>query len=212
MMEMTMSDTEWAIGITKPYQDEADLIGRAQRGDLDAFNILVERYQRRVYGLCFRMLGDVASAEDATQDAVFSAWRSIRRFQGGSLIAWLLRIASNRCYDILRARSRRTFISLDLDGGDDTSGPLQIADQRETPEEHALRAEIAREVEQLLRTLPPDYCLVLTLCDIDGYSYQEIVNITGWPLGTVKSRLNRARAQLRGTLRLAKQRLADQHA
>ena len=87
--------------------DEPDLIARSQDGDVQAFNLLVERYQNRLYGLSYRMLNDADAAADATQDSFLSAFRNIRRYRGGSFVAWLLRIATNTCYDQLRARKRR---------------------------------------------------------------------------------------------------------
>jgi RNA polymerase sigma factor (sigma-70 family) len=183
--------------------EEACLIERSQAGEMQAFNLLVERYQHRVYALSFRMLNDADAAEDATQEVFLAAWRGIRRFRGGSFVAWLLRIASNECFDVLRARRRRPSISLDATGEDEDVAPLQLADPGESPDERALRNELALEIQQQLQELSADNRLVLTLSDIQGYSYDEIVAVTGWPLGTVKSRLSRARAQLRGTLRLA---------
>jgi RNA polymerase sigma-70 factor, ECF subfamily len=170
------------------------LVERAQAGDMDAFNLLVERYQQRVYGLCFRMLG-AADADDATQEVFISAFWSIRRYRGDTFLSWLLRIASNKCLDYLRARKRRRFVSLDADDADTT--PVQVVDPGERPEQRVLRSELARDLESALQALPADQRLVVILSDIQGYSYDEIVAATGVPVGTVKSRLSRARARLR---------------
>jgi RNA polymerase sigma-70 factor (ECF subfamily) len=183
------------------FPDETDLISRAQADDVHAFNVLVERYQNRVYGLCYRMLGDPESAADTTQDTFLSAYRNIRRYRGGSFVAWLLRIATNACYDQLRVRKRRPQTSLDAFDEEADQMPPQFTDPGEAPDERTLRDELAHEIERRLAELPDDQRMVITLSDIQGYSYDEIATITGWPLGTVKSRLSRGRTHLRTTLR-----------
>ena len=181
--------------------DEPQLISASQAGDLQAFNMLVEHYQNRLYALAYRMLGDPEAAADATQDAFLAAYRNIRRYRGGSFIAWLLRIATNACYDQLRARKRRPQISLDAVEPDADEAPRQFTDSGESPDERILRDELAREIERRLQELPDDQRLAVILSDIQGYSYDEIAAATGWPLGTVKSRLSRGRTHLRDALR-----------
>src|SRR5687768_7418180 len=95
--------------------DDAELIGRSQAGDVEAFNQLVERYQHRLYALCYRMLGDHDEAADTVQESLLAAYRNIRHFHGSSFIAWLLRIATNKSLDYLRVRKRRPSVSLDVD-------------------------------------------------------------------------------------------------
>src|SRR4051794_14440113 len=133
--------------------DEQTLITRSQDGDVYAFNLLVEYYQNRIYGLSYRMLGDPDAAADATQDAFLSAYRNIRRYRGGSFVAWLLRIAANACYDQLRARQRRPHTSLDALGHDADEAPRQFTDQSEPPDERTLRGELGREIEHQLQAL-----------------------------------------------------------
>ena len=181
--------------------DEPDLIARSQDGDVQAFNLLVERYQNRLYGLSYRMLNDADAAADATQDSFLSAFRNIRRYRGGSFVAWLLRIATNTCYDQLRARKRRPQTSLDAFDPELDDTPRQFTDLGEAPDERTMRDELAREIERQLQTLPDDQRLAVVLSDIQGYSYEEISTATGWPLGTVKSRLSRGRMHLRDALR-----------
>ena len=181
--------------------DEPDLIARSQDGDVQAFNLLVERYQNRLYGLSYRMLNDADAAADATQDSFLSAFRNIRRYRGGSFVAWLLRIATNTCYDQLRARKRRPQTSLDAFDPEVDDAPRQFTDPGEAPDERTVRDELAREIERQLQTLPDDQRLAVVLSDIQGYSYDEISTVTGWPLGTVKSRLSRGRMHLRDALR-----------
>lgn len=182
--------------------EERRLVAAAQRGDVESFNALVSIYESRVYNLGYRMLGDPDSAADATQEAFFAAYRNLRSFRGGSFRSWMLRIATNACYDVLRARQRRPSTSLDaaIAEGDDAA-PLQIADDSETPDDVVVRRELAGAIQEGLQHLAEDQRLVLVLSDIQGMSYDEIAQITDSNLGTVKSRLSRARARLRDILR-----------
>lgn len=181
--------------------DESQLIADSQRGDVRAFNVLVEHYQTRLYNLCYRMLGDPDAAADVTQDAFLSAFRNIRRYRGGSFAAWMMRIATNGCYDQLRARQRRPTSSINALLDDEDHAPRQFEDTGESPDERSLRNELAGEIQRGLDELDADQRLAIVLSDIQGFSYDEISAVTGWPLGTVKSRLSRGRAQLRNVLR-----------
>jgi RNA polymerase sigma-70 factor (ECF subfamily) len=183
-------------------EEERRLIEVAQRGDVESFNELVRLYEGRVYNLCYRMLGDAESAADAAQDAFLSAFRNLRSFRGGSFRSWMLRIATNTCYDALRARKRRPAVSLDIETEDEEdSAPLQIADTAESPDDFALRRELAVAIRQGLAVLPDEQRIVLILSDIQGLAYEEIAQITNSNLGTVKSRLSRGRARLRDVLK-----------
>jgi RNA polymerase sigma-70 factor (ECF subfamily) len=177
--------------------DEAALIERSQRGDLDAFNALVLAYQGTVYGLCYRMLGARQPAEDATQETFISAFRAIARFSGGSFRAWVLRIAANACHDeIRRRRSRR---QVPLDAGDDRPA-LEVAAADEPLEQRAERLELARCLQEALAALPEEQRLVVVLRDVQGLAYDEVARASGVSLGTVKSRISRGRAALRAFL------------
>jgi len=181
--------------------DEASLIAAAQRGKVDAFNELVLIYQQQVYNLAYRIMGDPASAADATQDAFVSAYRSIARFRGGSFKSYLMRIVSNRCYDELRRHKRRPATSFeDLSEVDEEFNPTLI-NGREKPEEYTERQEMARVIQAGIETLPPDQRITLVLSDVQGMSYQEVAETMDVSLGTVKSRLARARGKLRDYLR-----------
>ncbi len=175
---------------------EEELISRSKEGDLDCFNRLVEFYEREVYNLALRMLGNTQAAEDATQDTFLSAYRGIKGFRGGSFKAWLLRIAANSCRDQLRRSRRRPFTSLDALEED----MPQLAHPGESPEDYALRMGLASEIEKGLASLPEDQRLAVILCDIQGLSYEEVSQVMGGSLGTVKSRLSRGRARLRDYL------------
>jgi RNA polymerase sigma-70 factor (ECF subfamily) len=176
------------------------LIHAAQQGDLPSFNALVTRHERAVYGLCVRMLGDVDAAEDATQDTFLKAWSSLDSFRGGLVRPWLLRIATNRCYDILRARARRPAGSLESAPYEsEPTWTMRMPDEH--PEAFAARAELSSHLERALQSLPADQRLAVILADIHGHPYEEIAAITGVAIGTVKSRISRARARLRDLLR-----------
>ena len=181
--------------------DEQALIQAAQRGDLNAFNELVLLYQSRVYNLAYRIMGEGDSAADATQEAFISAHRAIGGFRGGSFRAWLMRIVTNACYDELRRRKRRPSSSLDALYVTDAAPEAEyFVDGGERPEAYAQRQDLNRALDAGLQTLPDDQRTVLVLSDVQGYDYGEIAEITGAALGTVKSRLSRARAKMRDYL------------
>lgn len=182
--------------------DEASLIRQAQRGDTRAFNVLVRAHQSAVYNVAYRILGDGEAAADVSQDAFTNAFRAIRTFEGASFRAWLMRITTNACYDHLRYHQRRPATSLeDMLPDPDMGEPSPaLTDHGESPEDYTLRQELSRLMERGLQTLPPDQRVTLVLSDIQGYSYEEIATATGVELGTVKSRLSRARARMRDFL------------
>lgn len=182
--------------------EEQLLVEAGQRGDVDAFNQLVRLYEGRVYNLCYRMLGDPDAAADVTQDTFISAYRSLQKFRGGMFRSWLLRIATNACYDALRARKRRPSFSLDAarEPDDDGAG-FDLPDTGESPDDLALRRELGAAIQRGLADLPEDQRAVVILSDVQGMAYEEIAQITGANLGTVKSRLSRGRARLRDILR-----------
>ncbi len=180
-------------------QEDDRLVALSQEGDLASFNALVERYQDRVYNLCWRMLGLREAAEDAAQETFLAAYRSIRRFRGPSFRAWLLRIAANASTDELRRRRRRPQVSLDTPSADGEAA-FDPPDPSAGPEEWALRREQARHMQAALLTLPGDQRLAVVLCDVQGLSYEEISEAMGSSLGTVKSRISRGRARLRSYL------------
>ncbi|HRE25264.1 MAG TPA: sigma-70 family RNA polymerase sigma factor [Anaerolineales bacterium] len=183
--------------------DEPGLIRDAQGGDLDAFNRLVLAYQNLAYNVAYRIMGDSASASDATQDAFIAAYRHLPAYRGGSFKAWLMRIVTNACYDELRRRQRRPATSLEdlvSEDGPDLESERSLASPDDGPEEIAQRREVANAIQECLNNLPEEMRLVTVLCDVQGFDYSEIATSTGLALGTVKSRLSRARARLRDCL------------
>ncbi|MFC1935414.1 RNA polymerase sigma factor [Chloroflexota bacterium] len=188
-------------------EDENYLVQRSQQGELDAFNQLVERYQGQVYNLALRMLSDESLAEDAAQETFISAYRAIGGFRGGSFRSWVLRIAANACRDLLRAAKARRSISLEVLELTPEATP---ASREESPEDHALRLELGREIQRGLEALPRDQRLVLFLIDIQGFSYEEAARIAQTSVGTVRSRLSRARSKLRDLLQQRPELLPSQ--
>lgn len=182
--------------------DEPALIQAAQQGDLDAFNRLVLAYQDMLYNQAYRMMSEPAAAEDATQDAFITAFRKLGSYRGGSFRAWLLRIVTNLCYDELRRRKRRPTTPLEPLNVDDEEieSPHWLTDPGESPEEATERAELAEALQRCLDGLSPDFRAVVVLVDIQGMDYREAAQTVGKPLGTVKSRLARARMGLRDCL------------
>lgn len=183
--------------------DEVALIRAAQKGDLDAFNRLVLAYQDLLYNQAFRMMGDGAPAEDATQEAFISAFRNLRSYRGGSFRAWLMRIVTNACYDELRRQKRHPTTSLEPldDVGEEIESPRWIASSGDTPEFLAERAELDRAIQHCLAGLPDEFRSVVVLVDMQGMDYDEVAQVIGKPVGTVKSRLARARMRMRECLR-----------
>ena len=180
--------------------DEQALIDAARRGDVGSFNQLVLSHQSMAYNVAYRILGDRDAAADATQDAFLSAFQAIGKFRGGSFKAWVLRIVTNACYDQLRLKQRRPTASLDVLLVSEPAPIRPLTDPDESPEEHALRQELSKVIQVGIGTLPTEQRITLILSDIQGFSYQEIAAISGVSLGTVKSRLSRARGKLRDFL------------
>jgi RNA polymerase sigma-70 factor (ECF subfamily) len=182
--------------------DEAALIQASRQGDLDAFNRLVLNYQDMLYSQAYRMMGDPALAEDATQEAFISAYKNLGSYRGGSFKAWLLRIVTNASYDELRRQKRRPTTPLEPMDEDDEEieSPHWLADPGESPEEAAERTELGRALQRCLNNLPSDFRSVVILVDIQGMDYTEAAQTVGKPLGTVKSRLARGRLRLRDCL------------
>lgn len=182
--------------------DEVRLIAAAQQGKVDAFNELVLAYQRQVYNLAYRIMGDPASAADATQEAFISAFDGIARFRGGSFRSWLLRIVSNACYDELRRRQRRPTVPLEplAWGEEEIESPSWTADPGELPEETVARGELGMAIQNCLNELPDEFRTVVVLVDVQGLDYKEASDVVGKPVGTIKSRLSRARMRLRECL------------
>ena len=191
-----------AVKDSSAASDEADLILSARVGDVEAFNRLVLSYQGRVYNLAARILGDADAAEDITQNTFLTAYLNLPRFRNGSFRSWLYRIATNACYDLYRLHHCHPVMSIEalevseenLLPVDDFSSPAIV------PEVELERREQARQVQHALSHLDLDQRSVVILVDQQEFDYKEAAQILQIPVGTVKSRLARARLRLRQML------------
>lgn len=185
----------------------ADLVEKAKGGDLEAFERLVAHYQDRVYNYVLRMVHDPVEAQDVAQETFLRAYQGLPRFRGASSFqTWLYRIASNLAIDAARTRKRRGvgLVSIDepLEQEDDMEMGRDLADESgHGPLDEAMRQELQREVWRAVGELSDRLRPVVVLSDLQGLSYQEVADILGCPVGTVKSRLFNARNQLREKLR-----------
>ena len=180
-------------------QAEQCLVRRSQRGDLAAFNELVLTYQTPVYRLAYWILGEEDAAEDAAQEAFFRAYQKIDSFNGLSFRAWILRIATNYCFDQIRRRKSHPIFPLekyDEDTHAETENSSWLLDPEPSPEQIVERAELSALINRCLMKLAPEYRLPIILIEIQEMNYQEAANVMGMRLGSFKSRLFRARAQL----------------
>ena len=182
--------------------NEEALIHDAQGGSLDAFNALVLHYQDSVFNTALRILSDEDLAADATQEAFLSAFRSITSFRGGSFKAWLMRTVTNACYDELRRQKRRPSVPLEPedDDGEEIDSPRWLADPNMSPEQEAEADEVEHAIQHCLNNLPVEFKTVVVMADIQGMDYSEVAIAVRVPLGTIKSRLARARLRLRECL------------
>lgn len=190
-----------STNITLPLS-ETFLINRAVQGDLDAFNQLVLKYQSLAYNHAYALLGDQATAEDATQDGFIRAFQNINNFRGGSFRAWLLKIVTNTAYDFMRRMKRRPTEPLfpEDEYGEEIESPTWIADPSPSVEATVEERELSASLYRILDELPEIYRSVLTLVDLHELDYSEVATILNVPIGTVKSRLARARLQVKEKL------------
>jgi RNA polymerase sigma-70 factor (ECF subfamily) len=182
--------------------DEIALIQAAKAGDIDSFNRLVLAYQDMVYSHAYRMIGEQDSADDATQNTFISAYNHLKSFRGGSFKAWLLRIVTNACYDELRRRKRRPTVPLEPldDSGEEVESASWMEDPADPPETRVERKELQKAIQHCLDNLPDDFRLAVVMVDVQGMDYMEAADTMGKPIGTIKSRLARARLRLRDCL------------
>ena len=182
--------------------DEQALIHDARKGDLDAFNGLVLHYQDMAFNVAYRIIGEHGAAGDATQEAFISAYQKLEQYRGGSFKAWLLRIVSNSCYDELRRRKRQPVTPLkpELDDGDILEEPAWLEDESASPEELTEQAELQEAIQHCINKLDKKFKTVLVLVDVEGLDYETASEAAGAPLGTIKSRLARAREQIQNCL------------
>lgn len=175
-------------------QDNSLLLRRAQKGDPQAFEDLMAPHERKVYGICLRMLGNREDALDCAQDAMLRLWRAIASYRKeASFQTWCYRIATNACLDFLRKKKVRPAVSLDVLA---ETAPLPT-DGRDAPEAMAEASARKEALAAGIAALPEDLRSALVLRDVQGFSYEEISAILQVPIGTTKSRISRAREKLR---------------
>lgn len=168
------------------------------------YNCIIESHQTQAFNLARRLLNDWALAEDAVQESFVSGYRSFSQFRGENLKAWIMRIVANTCRDMLRSRRARPTVSLDptpTDADDPTPSAVDLPTSLESPEDYTERNELRHTIERGLATLSQERRLAVLLVDVQGMSYEEAAQIMGCSLGTVKSRISRARGELRDFLR-----------
>ena len=174
-------------------ETDQQLVQRAQRGDTRAFDLLVLKYQGRIATLVSRFVSDQTEVEDVTQEAFIKAFRALPKFRGDSAFyTWLYRIASNAAKNYLVARGRRPSADADVDDAEYFEEGDALRDS-ETPESQYLGQELAGVLRSALEALPEELRMALTLREFDGLSYEEIAEVMACPVGTVRSRIFRAR-------------------
>lgn len=180
------------------HTDE-QLVKKTLKGDITAFDELVARYQKKVMNISYGMVSDYHDACDAVQEVFLRVYKNLSSFKGEAQFStWIYRITANVCNDLLRKRKKNTAISLDRD--DENSARTDIPDDGATPHDAAERSEIQSAVRKAVAGLPDDYRTVLTLYEFENLSYEQIAKILKCPMGTVKSRINRAKKALRKKL------------
>ena len=183
--------------------EDLSLARQAAAGNDDAFSVIVDRYSRLVYNVALRSVSSPEDAADISQETFLKAWRSIASFRGDcALSTWLCRIALNCCCDHARAAKRHRVVSLTVQEDEEESKVLDIPDTDVTamPEEELTRQTEIAAVREAIDSLPEEMKTIITLRDISGLSYAEIADILRLEMGTVKSRINRARAAVKNFL------------
>ena len=180
---------------------EKVLVQQAKAGDRNAFAALVSAYETKIYNLALRYLGNREDAMDASQEVFLRVFRFLPGFQEESgFSTWIYRIGVNVCKDMLAKQSRRNEQSLEMEDEDDEQRTMELADHRYTPEQIVENAELRSVLSEAIAALPDQQREVIVLRDIQGLSYDEIANVLSLESGTVKSRLSRARENLRKKL------------
>jgi RNA polymerase sigma-70 factor, ECF subfamily len=182
--------------------DEKELIQSAIEGDIEAFNQLVLKYQDMVYNQALWLMKEQEAAEDMAQDAFIRAYQSLSSYRGGSFRSWLARIVTNLCVDEMRRLKRRPTVPLMPSDpeGEEIDSPYWMADPKMNVEEAVENIELDTTLRRLVEELPLEYRSALVMVDILDFDYAEAAQSMGIPIGTLKSRLVRARLRLRNRL------------
>jgi len=193
--------------------NEESLISDAKQGDLQAFNRLVLAYQDQVFNVAYRILSDANAAEDAAQNTFLTAFRKLHTFRGGSFKSWILTIVTHTCYDELRLLKRRPTTPLEpvmQETDEEFDSPAWLASDDPSPEENSVQNELEQAIQHCLDELPDDFRAVVVLVDVEGLDYQSVSEVAHKPIGTVKSRLARARLKMRDCLQGFGELIPDQ--
>ena len=189
-----------------PDVEDSELVARAQKGDREAFSRLVARYYERVFQTLYTLVGDRDDAEDLTQEVFIKAYRSIHRFRSDArFFTWLYRISYNCFVDWTKGRKRKGGIARDPAWWGQCDAEDGLFVQAKSPDERAFQGKLGETLEDALQTLSPDYRAVVVMREWEGFSYLEIARMLNCSVGTVKSRLFRAKAQLQKVLQPAYQ-------
>ncbi|MFI4881955.1 MAG: RNA polymerase sigma factor [Phycisphaerales bacterium JB064] len=190
------------------HDDEPQLIERAKAGDAAAAGEIVERYQRRIYTLCLRILSDTDAAEELTQETLVKALTGLEKFDGrASLGTWLHRIATNACFSRIRSDRVRSKGRVPWPESTEPTAPSRVQHGEEGVDAAQRRRLVARALEQI----NPEHRVVLVLRDVQGLEYEQVAEVLGVPMGTIKSRLFRARAALREAVERLESPATHQH-
>lgn len=185
-------------------ENDTDLVYAFKRGNHSAFEKIVLKYQDRVYNLCYRFLGDRQEAEDSAQEIFIKVYKALKGFRlKSSFYTWLYRIAVNTCKNRIKSleyRRSKSRVSTDDDQENKDYGIPVFTDQNNLPDINLEQREKIKRIQEAINSLPPDQKMMVILRDIEGLSYEEIAGITNSRLGTVKSKLSRARLSLRNKL------------
>lgn len=183
--------------------DEENLLKKSKSGDVAAFEELMDGYQKKIFNIALRMIGNHEDASELAQEVLIKIYKSIRSFkEEAAFSTWIYRITTNVCLDELRKRKNRTMISINEEiAVGDGEVSLQIADHGPTPEEILEQKETRKIIENAIGKLSPEHRTVIILRELQNLDYEEISEITKVPVGTVKSRINRARQELRNILK-----------
>lgn len=183
------------------HEIDAELVCKAQKGDKTAFDLLVRKYQHRIAAVVSRLVRDHGECQDVVQDSFIKAFRSLPSFRGDSqFYTWMYRIAVNTAKNHLASRKRRPGADVEIEDAEFIDGGVYVQDN-DTPEQELLREEVAQVVSRALAALPDDIRQAITLREMEGLSYEEIAEVMGSPVGTVRSRIFRAREAIDARLR-----------
>lgn len=183
---------------------EKQLISRSKKGDISAFEELINKYERKAYNIAYRMMSNEEDAKDAAQEAFIKIYKSIKGFREESLFStWLYKIVTNVCLDELRKKKKNEAVSLEVSvESDKGTAYFELGAEEDTPEDYYERKEKSQLILNTIHSLKEDYKVIIILRDIQGFSYEEIASILNCSLGTVKSRINRARNVLKDKLKI----------